>query len=451
MGFFEPGRAVQKRKRTSGVGRERKLRHVAATPEPKSNALMLERLPIEVLQRIFIMAGPDNCMPQLLRYFNRIFLFDPMHPSEPWCGVLVVLLMISTWYAFDPNYLIDWRVVWTKLEQYRSILERNPIRRARNSFNELVVIISAFLEHSCVVLDVLMSKRFMSSAVLKRINYEFKWAGKKMSGQVLHRFGVSEEFVDSSNIGMWSSHVPVVNHLALIDEAGSRVNYIAAKFKEVGLWLDRTRENITVEELDAFVEPLEVDSTLIIADDTGLYQRLEALEPNVDKPVPTTATTLMSQEDELPRVKFFGPLLEAQLFPHILYRHGVYGQRRGDLITQLYRQDYLPSHLRLMEATIDEFIRNHPQQLFKEVVQPFFDLGIDSDTIKPVFNLCHQYPKTAEFTSVLESMLKHYFHIGAAANAEELWGAVADLKDQRLAQVLYQYAPVPNQDVLLLF
>lgn len=88
----------------------------------KSKQLPLDCLPVALLHKIFIFAGPNNILPLISKYFNRILKFNPLNKDGDWKNLPLVTAMVRQHYVVPFNDKLDFELIDKKLIHYRKVL-----------------------------------------------------------------------------------------------------------------------------------------------------------------------------------------------------------------------------------------------------------------------------------------------------------------------------------------
>lgn len=146
MGFIEPGRSLKKRK-------IKKIHHAKVLQYIPPRKSILEKLPHEILYRIFVLTGlKDNNLPITNKYFNKILSFNrnPEYDTY-WPGKRILLDIVDIHFSFDLNQNINIPKVKKKIQYYDGKIPDNENENLRklkegiNAFEEILSVLSADL------------------------------------------------------------------------------------------------------------------------------------------------------------------------------------------------------------------------------------------------------------------------------------------------------------------
>lgn len=146
MGFIEPGRSLKKRK-------IKKIHHAKVLQYIPPRKSILEKLPHEILYRIFVLTGlKDNNLPITNKYFNELLSFNrnPEYDTY-WPGKRILLDIVDIHFSFDLNQNINIPKVKKKIQYYEGKIPDNENENLRklkegiNAFEEILSVLSADL------------------------------------------------------------------------------------------------------------------------------------------------------------------------------------------------------------------------------------------------------------------------------------------------------------------
>lgn len=527
MGFVQPGKATRKRRHrsqapnsASGLSHALKRQRLGlpAPPDPSPPPIhhpkqltvaepdepapsILERLPQELLYRIFVHVGPGtNNLPVVLRYFAQMFKFDPRPASTEtgWRNLLLVALVIRQWYLFDANYLLDFEAVGAKIAGYLHMLARGRNLKASRAIALLITVLATW-SREVVVLDDFLRLGVKSKHVLTWLEEcPQMWLGPE-ARPVAGR-DVASQFVDARYVSAAAMApvaklvalprampvtVALMNEPALAQEAAHRQKFVELKFKEIAFYLGGVDDELTLAKLESTCEPGEVavtDEDAVAEQAADTEARLAVLRPHRPfcelahyKPMPAPYYV-----EENATVKYMPASQRDPCdLPETMYGEGVALADRLELLYPLYltynyrcyQADRMLVSLFSHYTRPGAFERLLPVHKVVEQVLFLMDLSdkrqhfVSVSSIDPLFRLVVRLGQwTSDDTvdaarrdvaAAIDRLLHMvYVHQQPQNNRVEygsLWETVAELRHAELAELLFKYLKNPDVNIFHLF
>lgn len=157
MGFIQPGRSLKKRK----IKKSQSPHVVQYVPPSKS---ILEKLPHELLYRIFVLTGlKENNLSLTNKYFNKLLSLNhrPID-NKYWPGKKILLDIVDIHFTYDLNQNINIPKIRKKIQYYTSKIPGDGNENLRN----LKEGIKVFEEISTALSADLFNYKFISSEFL---------------------------------------------------------------------------------------------------------------------------------------------------------------------------------------------------------------------------------------------------------------------------------------------
>lgn len=476
MGFIKPGKRIRRViKRVKPKDDESRLTPTKTKKQklelpklefPKlavPTIVAFEDLPLEILSKIFIYAGPNNSLPLVNSNLNRLLKYDLSYKS-------LVVQMIRQYYIHQLNSRLDESMVMHKLNYYTNILNALKERwiQMKDSNNQQLEskaiykkIISDFgiiqyaiecfklMEQSVVISDEIFKNRFCNAELLEVLNYN--------------------NIFNTSN----NSAVTILSSADIKFQIVARLKFFKFKFKEISMHLGKWNEEIDSEEV------FELD--VVKQEDVENYQ-----EPIEDTNVPLPyysnedeVTSYLVRDEEESLTYDFQSLFEIKDVPSIFYKTGVHSKRKLQLMEKLSRGVFNVNEI--LVATLNWFEPRKVNEVatkdyslekaIKAIIQANRNSKLEQSTIVCIFKLYHHYESqdcsrfglNAEKLTLAEDISRSvilllelfYQQFPAEAtdsatdrNDKELWHCIVELRNFNLAQLLMKFNECPDYDIL---
>lgn len=403
MGFIEPGKPLKRRKLRQTIP----VKNVKYTPNKNS---ILERLPHELLYRIFVFTGVrENHLPLTNKYFNNLLTLEN-GPKDDfyWPGKKLLLDIVKIHFTYDLNQNLNIPSVRKRIGYYKSKLPNGEQNEHINELNDALVVF----------------EKIPSALVTDLFSYKF----------------ISAEFLDL--LYFKDSHA--LEKSVILEEITERPKFIKRHLKSLMKECKSLNLNLAKDESED-----ECDNMARIAD--------EAFNANTDD------THILSITPEGEEVKdetkySYNTHLKTPIFPNKFY----------DNITQKQlRFMSKMSHFGFTIENKDKFIINSIQSFDKidwEIAnwKPSFDillgltnLEINAGAVIEGFQMilhCRAQHKNYYYSMTYLLLEIFYRRLREHNGLEDtsLWHYIVHTKDHSFLDMIMQFAGTPNNEILAL-